>query len=1048
MRRLASVLIAVWTVLSAQAEPTGRFAFKSYGTAHGLMDLAVHDIAQDSKGFIWVGAEAGAFRYDGTRFRSYGAKDGLPGIWAYRFHLSEKGEFFVVTEKGAAIFKQGRFEALDSKKGLPEKWTYCLRTDKEGEAWVATADGPYRGTPEKGFQPVPGWPGGECSVLLPMRDSSVLMARWGNSMAELYRFHKGSLARVTLPENGLKMRIDDLMNDGQDQVWMRTVQELWVSTPGQYDFKPAPVTLPHSIVFGRVQKDNRGRICVPTREGCYFHENGEWSRVGPQEGFPATTIRSVFEDRDGNQWYASVGVIRLLGKGVWRSYGLKEGLPHEYVYPITRLASGRLLIGTEQGIAEVYENTFRAVPNIPKTPVRNIVPDAKGRIWYAGGGATIYRWDPSIGVVKAFGTEAGLAGVTVVRRLCIDAEGTLWAGTSGAGLLKGNINDENMKMVKETLPGAKGPEEVRDLILDKQGRIWAGAEGGLSVREKGVWKRFSISDGFKEAYMSYLAVGPSGEIAAPYYSPLGAVRFKYENGKVEILEQLDEKTGFPSSKAYQVGFDAKGNLWFGFGNGVCRVKDGKVVWFDTNDGLVGNDTGAQAFWGDKNGDVWIGTSAGLARFDASKASAEEPLPTSVIESMTVGKDINASPANNFKVPPRKSVSFTFSSYAFSREDIIEHEIRLLGLDDAWQPMDVNSQTFPGLGPGKYTFEVRSRVGKGLWGEAASLAFSVLPTWYQTWWFRSFIIILVVGSLFYVQRVRTEKLHQAAAELQTTVDAKTKDLAQANEALKKVVDHIQATSQKLESAATHLSTSTDEMAHQADQLTQGAELQGDATHQIAGAISELTHSIEGVVSNVRRSEDLAESAMNAAEMGSHTVKASHDAMQVIQRVTEGIFQATAVIQDIAMQTGMLSINAAIEAAKARQYGRGFAVVAGEIQKLAERSSKAAAEIELLIAQAGEAVKMGSNTVNATVQALEETRKSMSLVKDKILEIGTASDEQYRTSEAISEKVESVAKNAVENAQSIARSGEAIQQVATTALNMAELSQELTEASQSI
>ena len=118
----------------------------------------------------------------------------------------------------------------------------------------------------------------------------------------------------------------------------------------------------------------------------------------------------------------------------------------------------------------------------------------------------------------------------------------------------------------------------------------------------------------------------------------------------------------------------------------------------------------------------------------------------------------------------------------------------------------------------------------------------------------------------------------------------------------------------------------------------------------------------------------------------------EAMSLIESSSQQITSIITVIDEIAFQTNLLALNAGVEAARAGEAGRGFAVVAQEVRELAQRSSKAAREIRLLIGQSGSHVRGGVELVTDTTQALGEVQAHIQTINEHMASIGTAAKEQ--------------------------------------------------------
>jgi methyl-accepting chemotaxis protein len=262
----------------------------------------------------------------------------------------------------------------------------------------------------------------------------------------------------------------------------------------------------------------------------------------------------------------------------------------------------------------------------------------------------------------------------------------------------------------------------------------------------------------------------------------------------------------------------------------------------------------------------------------------------------------------------------------------------------------------------------------------------------------------------------------------------------NARLRNVFQSLTGSSGNLASEAAQLSASSEEMAATSASLAENAQAQRTAFERVAAAIVELSASIEQVSGNIRHSQKESEAAVAAVNQGTLAGGESAKAMEDIRAATTRMVTAVRLIQDIARQTNLLSLNAAIEAAKAGTMGKGFAVVAEEVRKLAERSGAAAREIGELIERSNNSVERGADMVNATVAALGTIDTNIQGLAGMILEVGAAADEQGRTSAEVAEQVEVNLDRVAQNASAASQMARTISEVAHTAAELARVAED--------
>ena len=176
------------------------------------------------------------------------------------------------------------------------------------------------------------------------------------------------------------------------------------------------------------------------------------------------------------------------------------------------------------------------------------------------------------------------------------------------------------------------------------------------------------------------------------------------------------------------------------------------------------------------------------------------------------------------------------------------------------------------------------------------------------------------------------------------------------------------------------------------LSERTAHQADSLQKTAASMEELTVTVKQNADNAVRASELANNSMQTAKRGGSAVTELTQTMQGIHGSATQISEIVSLIEGIAFQTNILALNAAVESARAGEAGRGFAVVAGEVRSLAQRSSKAAGEIKLLINESVTLMNEGVQKADHAAQTMQDIEDSVQRVSDIINEISYASEEQ--------------------------------------------------------
>jgi signal transduction histidine kinase/ligand-binding sensor domain-containing protein len=778
--------------LAAESSPTFTFArWTSDSIApQNAVITAVIAITQTRDGYLWLGTPDGLLRFDGVRFTAFneGNTPGLKNGTVVKLFEDTRTNLWIGTETGDVLLvKDGKVEEVRLGHGTREGRLMSICEDAAGSIWLYTADG-YLG--QYGAGKLESW-----QVMRSYRSNSRSMVAdasgilWLGTDYYLFGLRLGAISgsgdvptvaysRTEVP------KLDLLLASRQGGYWRLATGRIqkWKGDrlEGGYDWSYPWDT--NSVPVRVACEDQQGNLVVGTGgNGIYwFDSQGKYVRLTSTNGLSSGTILSLCTDQQGDLWVGTDG--GGLNRVRRKFFEVVEPSRGSTVQSVCDDGRDGLWIGYFDWRIDHWRNGeiehFGREQGLEKLGVKSVFVDHNTNLWVGTqlGGLLQYT---SGQFSKAQGSDS-LAQDYEISALYEDHSHHLWAGTQ-VGLASWNGHD--WMLATNGLSG----NVVRAILQDRAGNLWIGTQGdGLKQIRDGKTTWYGKTNGLPSESISCLYEDTAGDLWAG--TSVGLARF----GKGKWTSYSDRFNGVAGNVCYLIE-DDEGYLWMGSSVGLLRARKTDLDDFAASkidsvpipirsygqaDGLptrVCTQGSQPAACRTRDGKLWFSTISGLVSVDPKQLRPNTNPPPVAIESVWVdgrpeGSDALRAPVLQAVVIPaaKESLEIHYTSINLPAPDLGLFKYRLTGHEKDWTTAEPQRRytRYPKLPHGHYTFEVKACNEDGLWNETpATLAVTVLPPFWQTWWFISVtslcLLAAIVGSVHYVS---TQKLQRQLAAL--------------------------------------------------------------------------------------------------------------------------------------------------------------------------------------------------------------------------------------------------------------------------------------------
>lgn len=763
---------------------------------YSLSNNVVYSLHEDQFGNLWVGTYGGGLnRYDreNDRFINYRHAPDDPGSLShdviYVLYGDRAGNIWVGTMGGGLNLFDLQNETfihynheLGDPSSLPDDVVVSIYEDSTGTLWVGTNNGLAKFDRQNGefirYQHNPDDP----YSLSSNRVFSICEDRFGNLW---FGTTDGGLNRFDR-ENERFFRYyhdpDEPHSLSTDDVFCLLVDRwgvLWVGTMGgglnAYD--------PEKDRFFRYQHD-------PENPNSLSND----------------FINFLYEDREGILWVGTTGKLDKYDRGEEKFIHYssdpksRAGLEGNMVFSILEDRDGMMWIGTEEGLSRIDQESgevtsYRNDPDNPNSVSEDwvvaIYEDHTGMLWLGTMGGGVDRFDRESGRFIHHvhdSIEPDGWNKNHINVIYEDGNGEVWIGTNG-GLTRFDRQEEsfNHYYVSKDPVELLSDNEVSAIYEDRQGSLWIAVWGGGLRQfdrdsEKFVRVEIDTEEG-NQHRLRYINAMFEDKSGVMWFGTNGSGLVRYDIDAASMI-MYDTGSGLSNDTVKAILEDRSGYLWLSTDNGMSRFDPDSEVFrnFYAEDGLQGNEFYTSACYR-RTGEMWFGGVNGITIFRPEEVHDNHYIPPIVLISLKQnGEEVrlgtSSDQANEMRFSwPNNNLEFEFAALSFAQPEKNQYAFMLEGFDKDWNYVGSNRfGRYTNLPAGTYVLRLKGSNNDGVWNQTGTaLRLTVIPPFWQTWWFRGLVALGVIASVITGYALRVKGIQARNLDLENQVEERTREI---------------------------------------------------------------------------------------------------------------------------------------------------------------------------------------------------------------------------------------------------------------------------------
>ncbi|MBK9732956.1 MAG: hypothetical protein IPO83_17020 [Chitinophagaceae bacterium] len=742
--------------------------YKNYTVNDGLPSQVVYCALQDQQGYMWFGTDAGVSRFDGKHFENFTSRDGLSDNEVLKIYQGSDGRIWLLMLNGTlSYFKNGQIYSSFNTENLKNAQTklelMSFLEDTEHNLWFGSS-------------------GKEMILITPKNNVQVL------NLDTLERFTSNRLVYPIQNANEVMAIVGSCLYQIKDLRFSLIDTACYVAK---------------NLPFVVTEKLDSQSVATSFKDGIREIKNGKSTLILGKEMIPDyEAIQRMYIDKNKGLWLLTSNLNTMYFERTTKGYKYKTSfLKGTYMGAVMMDNEGNKWFCTVgKGIFKLSNDAdqiklFEGNSVIDKTEIWSVNVDSNDNLWFGTGARNLYCIiKDSIKLEIDLGNEKYRMGR--ITRIVFDKLNNAWCSVSN-GLVCVHRDSSNAFSIEEVttisnlrnfnakyvgfdrnneifFTSFRGVQKVfkrngkyvfSNFIptsLDLSGRVfclyfdndnflWYEKFNVLNSYNGNLVKKYSnLASEFKSQISCIQGFSDSTLIIATYGN---GVHF-FKNGK--IINHVTMADGLAGDLCRKVFVDSsviyvatnQGFSYFSYVNN--RISD--INTFTTSDGIVSNDIKDICVKGEK---IYLATSAGLCVVNKRISQLSSSRPPVYVQSITT-RNSSITDFRQLKFLYNTDFNVNYIAITFEQPDKISYEYKITGSDKNWTETKNNSISFSSLSPGDYTFLLKAKKYNSEWSKPTVIQFSIIPPIWQQWWFRTFLVSLLIGFGYSLLKYFTER----------------------------------------------------------------------------------------------------------------------------------------------------------------------------------------------------------------------------------------------------------------------------------------------------